>query len=62
MQLPNVTIYEITPTIGMAVCNPSIEKVERESDQALSFRVSMECQPMTRDKPGDQWRLMWEKD
>lgn len=48
-------IYELTPTLGMAVTRPDFEQVEQKGDE-VAFRVTAKMYPVKREKAGDEWK------
>jgi hypothetical protein len=54
MELPT-TIYELTPTFGMAVEAPSFQQVET-TENVLAYRVTSKVYPVRREHPGALWR------
>lgn len=54
MPHPHV-VYELTPTLGLAVTAPEINAVETKNDQ-MAFRVTAKAYPVKRDEPGADWK------
>jgi hypothetical protein len=54
MELPT-TIYELTPTFGMAVEAPTFQQVDT-TDKVVGFRVTAKAYPVRREHPGGTWR------
>jgi hypothetical protein len=48
-------IYELTPTLGMAVTAPDFQQVETTDDH-VAFRITSKVYPVRREKAGDEWK------
>lgn len=56
MQMPT-TIYELTPTLGLAVEAPSFQQVETQGNE-LAFRVTSKVFVVVRANAGDEWERL----
>lgn len=55
MRLPETfTVYEVTPTVGLAVGSPEFREAER-TETGVSHRVTYQTWKVRRDTPEDPW-------